>query len=141
MKDSIIETLDSYRRDANSCYGRGAYKKIDEIISVLAQVVPLVKSKKYIINKPYNRSYDEEYTDQLRYLGMMIELKIAELTGIEKRKSQKIADLQSQVAVVTEERNALESNYKSLHSEYSVLEAKYKRALRELGGKDNSGNK
>jgi hypothetical protein len=139
MFDSVIETLDYYRRQANSCYGRDAYKKIDEIISVLAEEVPLVKSKKYIVAKPYNRSYDEEYKDQLRYLGKMIDLKIAELTGIEKRKSQKINELSSQLTMVTEEKNALEGKYSRLYSEYSALEDKYNKALREL--KDNSGNK
>jgi ABC-type phosphate transport system auxiliary subunit len=139
MHDSVIETLDYYRRQANSCYGRDAYKKIDEIISVLAEEVPLVKSKKYIVAKPYNRSYDEEYKDQLRYLGKMIDLKIAELTGIEKRKSQKINELSSQLTMVTEEKNALEGKYSRLYSEYSALEDKYNKALREL--KDNSGNK
>jgi hypothetical protein len=139
MFDSVIETLDYYRRQANSCYGRGAYKKLDEIISVLAEEVPLVKSKKYIVEKPYNRSYDEEYNDQLRYLGKMIDLKITELTGIEKKKSQKINELYSQLTMVTEEKNVLEGKYNCLRSEYSALEDKYNKALREL--KDNSGNK
>lgn len=141
MFDSVIETLDYYRRQANSCYGRGAYKKIDEIVSVLAEEVPLVKSKKYIAEKPYNRSYDEEYNDQLRYLGKMIDLKIAELTGIEKKKSQKINELSSQLTMVTEEKNALEGKYNCLRSEYSALEDKYYKALSELSSKDNNGNK
>ena len=141
MYDSVIETLDFYRRQANSCYGRGAYKKIGEITSVLAEAVPLVKSKKYISEKPYNRSYDEDYNDQLRYLGKMIELKITELTGTEKKKSQKIDELQSRVATLMEEKNALEKKYNSLCSEISVLQEKYDKAIKELGDKDNGGNK
>ena len=141
MFDSVIETLEYYRRQANSCYGRGAYKKLDEIISVLAEEVPLVKSKKYIIEKPYNRSYDEEYNDQLRYLGKMIELKIAELTGIEKKKSQIINELSGQLTMVTEEKNVLEGKYYCLRSEYAALEDKYNKALRELSSNDSNVNK
>lgn len=87
MHDCIMETLQYYRRQANSCFGKDAYKKIDEIMSVLAEEVPLVKSKKDIIKEPYNSAYDEEYTEQLRYLGKMIELKIVELRGTKKKQS------------------------------------------------------
>jgi hypothetical protein len=83
MPDSIIETLHYYRRQANSCCGQGAYKKIDEIISVLGEEVPLVKSKKGILKEPYNSVYDDEYTDQLRYLGKIIALKIIEIGDTE----------------------------------------------------------
>lgn len=86
MPDSIIETLHYYRRQADSCYGQGAYKKIDEIISVLGEEVPLVKSKKGILKEPYNSAYDDEYTDQLRYLGKIIALKIIEIGGTEEKK-------------------------------------------------------
>lgn len=141
MSDSVLEILNRYRLQANSCYGLGAYKKIGEIVSVLAEEVPLVKSKKYIIEKPYNRSCDEEYTDQLRYLGKMIDLKITELTGTEKKKSQKIDELQSKVEVVTEEKNSLEEKFKSLRSDISALEEKYNKVLRELGDKENGGKK
>ena len=34
-----------------------------------------------IIEKPYNRSYDGGYSNQLRYLDKMIDLKITELVG------------------------------------------------------------
>ena len=50
---------------------------------MLGEEVPLVKIKKGIIMKPYDSSYDEEYNDQLRYLGKMIELKLIELNGTE----------------------------------------------------------
>lgn len=56
---------------------------------MLAEEEPLVNPKKYIIETPYNHSYDEEYTNQLRYFGKMIELKISELDGTEKKKSVK----------------------------------------------------
>lgn len=133
MHDSVIDMLDYYRRQTNSCYGRDAYKKIDEIISVLAEEVPLVKTKKGIIAKPYSRLYDEEYKDQLRYLGKMIELKIMELDGTEKKKSQKINELQSQIAEITEEKTMLEKKYKSICLEKAELEEKYNKALAELG--------
>ena len=53
---------------------------------MLGEEVPLVKSKKGILKEPYNSVYDE-YTDQLRYLGKIIALKIIELGGTEEKKS------------------------------------------------------
>ena len=47
----------------------------------------MVKSKKGILKEPYNSAYDNEYTDQLRYLGKIISLKIIELGGTEDKKS------------------------------------------------------
>lgn len=132
MHESVIEMLSYYRRKANSCYGYDAYKTIDEIISVLSEEVPLVKSKKFIIEKPYNRTYDGDYNKQLTYLGKMIDMKIAELDGAEKKKSQRIEELQKRVAVITEEKNTLEEKYKSLCLEHSELEEKYSKAIKEL---------
>lgn len=80
---SIMETLQYYRRQANICCGEGAYQKIDEIISVLEEMVPSVKTKKSIIAKPYDSAFDKEYTDQLRSLGKIIEMTIVELGGAE----------------------------------------------------------
>lgn len=50
-----------------------------------------------IIEKPYNRSYDGGYSNQLRYLDKMIDLKITELVGAGEMEKPINRELQSQL--------------------------------------------